>query len=74
MRVDFHPDANQEFQASAGYYNNEVPRLGEAFIAEVERVTEVIQEHPTIGQPLDVISISKVYLLQEGWCKLQAPD
>jgi toxin ParE1/3/4 len=55
MRVDFQPDASEQFQASAAYYNNAVPGLGEAFVSEVERITEIIQAQPTIGQTIDEV-------------------
>lgn len=55
MRIEFHPDANEEFRAASAYYNNEVPGLGEGFISEVERIAELIQAHPTIGQPVDEV-------------------
>jgi toxin ParE1/3/4 len=55
MRVEFHPEANTEFQAAAAYYEKEVPGLGEAFISELERVAELIGAHPGIGNPIDQI-------------------
>jgi plasmid stabilization system protein ParE len=60
MRVEFHPTASEEFEAASAYYNNEVPGLGAGFISEVERISELIQEHPTIGQPIDEVFRSAV--------------
>ena len=47
---------------AAAYYNNEVRGLGAAFISEVERISELIQGHPAIGQPIDEAFRSAVLL------------
>lgn len=55
MRVDFHPAAAEEIDASATYYDTVLPGLGERFISEVERVTELIRVRHSVGQPVDKV-------------------
>ena len=55
MEVEFHPKAAAEFTAASAYYEEEVPGLGGAFITELERVTELIKQHPFIGSPIGKI-------------------
>lgn len=50
MKAIFHPVASEEIVETAAYYEGEVPGLGESFIAEVERVVEVLCDQPNIGQ------------------------
>ena len=55
MEVELHPEAAAEFTAASAYYEQQVPGLGEAFITELERVVELIKQHPFIGNPIDEI-------------------
>jgi len=55
MEVEFHPEAAAEFTAASVYYEEEVPGLGGAFITELERVAELIKQHPFIGSQIDEI-------------------
>lgn len=52
MRADFHPAASDEVLASAVFYENQVPELGERFVLEVERVVALICEQPRLGQQI----------------------
>jgi len=53
MRLEFHPEAELELIEAAVHYELEVPGLGERFEAEVRRATDLLLEHPEIGQPVD---------------------
>ena len=55
MEVEFHPEAAAEFKAASAYYEEEAPGLGDAFITELERVAELIKQHPFIGSQIDEI-------------------
>ena len=50
MKAEFHPTASEEIVGTTAYYEGEVPGLGERFIAEVERIVEVLCDQPKIGQ------------------------
>ena len=50
MQVIFHEFAERELNdAIAYYYSQDRPGLGEAFLAEVERVTRLLAEKPMAG-------------------------
>jgi len=55
MNMEFHPEASLEFHAAADFYESEVPGLGEGFIAEVERISALIEAHPAMGAPIDEV-------------------
>ena len=46
MIASFHDLAKVELNEAAHYYERESPGLGTAFVAEVERCTAAILEHP----------------------------
>ena len=50
MKAEFHPIASGEIVETTAYYEGEVPGLGDRFIAEVERIVEVLCDQPHIGQ------------------------
>ena len=50
MKAGFHPTASKEIVETSAYYEGEVPGLGDRFIAELERVVEVMCDQPNIGQ------------------------
>jgi len=50
MKAEFHPRASEEIIETTAYYEGEVPGLGDRFIAEVERIVEVLCDQPNIGQ------------------------
>jgi toxin ParE1/3/4 len=53
MRYEFHPEAEQELYEAASRYEAEVPELGFRFADEVERVVQLLLEHPELGSRLD---------------------
>jgi plasmid stabilization system protein ParE len=46
MTYTFHPAAEAEFLESVGYYESEVPGLGDAFREEFEALAELIGDSP----------------------------
>jgi plasmid stabilization system protein ParE len=50
MKAGFHSAAAEEIVETTAYYEGEVPGLGDRFIAEVERIVEVLCDQPRIGQ------------------------
>lgn len=44
--ISFHESAESELNEAADYYESQVKGLGIAFLAEVERSTKLIQQHP----------------------------
>jgi plasmid stabilization system protein ParE len=52
MKADFHPTASEEIIETTAYYEGEVPGLGDRFIAEVEKIIEVLCDQPNIGQSI----------------------
>jgi plasmid stabilization system protein ParE len=53
MRLEFHPDAELELIEAALHYELPVPGLGERFESELRRATNLLLDHPEIGQQLD---------------------
>ena len=53
MRLEFHPEAELELIEAALRYELEVPGLGERFESEVRRATDLLLDHPDIGQLVD---------------------
>ncbi|MDB5926141.1 MAG: plasmid stabilization protein [Betaproteobacteria bacterium] len=53
MRLEFHPEAEQEFLEAVLRYEAEVPSLGERFDAELHAATAVLLQYPEIGAPLE---------------------
>ena len=53
MILEFHPDADFEFQEYAQFYESNVPGLGLRFIGEVERASELLNLHPEIGEAIE---------------------
>lgn len=53
MKLEFHPEAEQEFVAAAFRYETEVPGLGQRFYAEVNAATAVLLQYPDIGSPIE---------------------
>jgi toxin ParE1/3/4 len=49
MVISFHELAERELNDAAGYYEQEQPGLGAAFIADVQLCTDAIVEHPEAG-------------------------
>jgi hypothetical protein len=55
MKVEFFPAAEQELMEAAEYYEAQLRGLGEDFILEVERISAVLLELPSLGEKLDSI-------------------
>ncbi|MGH8649061.1 MAG: type II toxin-antitoxin system RelE/ParE family toxin [Burkholderiales bacterium] len=53
MRLEFHPEAELELIEAALRYELQVPGLGERFESEVRRATDLLLDHPEIGQLVD---------------------
>lgn len=53
MRYEFHPEAEQELYEAALRYETEAAGLGVRFTEEVERVIELLLEHPELGSRMD---------------------
>lgn len=55
MKVEFFPAAEQELVEAAENYEAKIRGLGSDFIQEVERVSGVLAELPSLGEKLDTI-------------------
>lgn len=53
MKLEFHPEAEQEFLEAVLRYEAEVPALGERFDGEVRAATAVIVQYPDIGAQIE---------------------
>lgn len=53
MRVEFHPEAEEEFIEQAAYYEEQVPALGVSYIGELESAATLLEEHPKLGAEFD---------------------
>lgn len=53
MNYELHPEAEQELYEAALRYEADVPRLGDRFGDEFERVIRLLLEHPELGARLD---------------------
>jgi plasmid stabilization system protein ParE len=53
MTHRFVDEALAEFVAAGRYYNRQVPGLGDAFVAEIERGIEVILHGPTVWRVVE---------------------
>ena len=52
MTIKYHSEARKEFIDQAGDYEDEVVGLGNEFISEVEKVLDLIRQHPLAGTPI----------------------
>ena len=50
-RVEFHPEAQDEFIAAAQFFERKTENLGADFITLVQRTYERVAEFPNIGRP-----------------------
>src|SRR5262245_10523233 len=53
MKYEFHPEAELELYEAAQRYEAEISGLGMRFGDEVERVIDLLLEHPEIGARVD---------------------
>jgi hypothetical protein len=49
MKYEFHPEAELELYEAAAYYEAGLSGLGRDFSDEVERVVNILLEHPELG-------------------------
>ena len=52
MTIKYHSEARKEFIDQAADYEDEVVGLGDEFIYEVEKVLDLIRQHPFAGTPI----------------------
>jgi hypothetical protein len=55
MKVEFFPAAEEELLDAAAEYESHLSGLGNDFILEVERISSVLIELPSLGEKLDSI-------------------
>jgi plasmid stabilization system protein ParE len=53
MKLEFHPEAEEEFLEAVSYYEAQVPGLGERFDAEVRAAGARLLRYPEIGPFID---------------------
>src|SRR5438105_10124230 len=53
MKLEFHPDAEEEFLEAVSYYEAHVPGLGERLDAQVRIAAALLLELPDIGPSID---------------------
>ena len=53
MTVEFLPEAEEEMIEAAVFYQEQAEGLGERFLDDVERATQLVSEQPLIGQQID---------------------
>ena len=53
MKIAFHPDAEFELNEYASFYETEIPGLGVRFLDEAQRLSNLIAEHPYLGQEIE---------------------
>ena len=51
MKLEFHPDAAEEFGAAVEYYEAAVSGLGNRFLLAVREATDRLLANPEIGRP-----------------------
>ena len=52
MRIAFHPDAESELNDYASFDETEIPGLGVRFLDEAQRLSDLIAQHPYLGQEI----------------------
>jgi plasmid stabilization system protein ParE len=53
MKLEFHPEAEEEFLEAVSYYEAQVPGLGERFEAELRTASALLLAYPEIGPLID---------------------
>lgn len=53
MNVEFHPNAQAEFEEYVRFYESKAAGLGSRFIDEVERASSLLSSHPEIGRVIE---------------------
>jgi plasmid stabilization system protein ParE len=55
MRIEFHPEAEEELIEGSVFYELRVSGLGSRLIDEVQQATELLAERPELGQRIDEV-------------------
>lgn len=55
MKVESFPAAEEDMAEAASEYETRAPGLGDDFIREIERVTGMLIELPSLGEKLDEV-------------------
>jgi plasmid stabilization system protein ParE len=55
MRVEFHPEAEEELIEGSAFYDLRVPGLGSRLIDEVQQATGLLAKRPELGQRIDKV-------------------
>jgi hypothetical protein len=71
--AEFHPEARAEFDAAMEYYELVRPRLGTAFLAEVQAATEYAQRLPQAGSPVSD-ELRRTFIRRFPYCLLYATE
>jgi plasmid stabilization system protein ParE len=58
LPVFFETPATQELIEARDWYNRQRPGMGEKFLDEVERITDLLREHPYLGPAVSPLSRS----------------
>ncbi len=53
MKVEFHPEAEEEFAEAALYYEKRVPSLGDVFLANLNAATRLLAKNGEIGTKIN---------------------
>lgn len=53
MKLEFHPEAEEEFLQAVSYYEAQMPGLGERFDAELRTAAALLLEYAEIGPLVD---------------------
>jgi hypothetical protein len=53
MKLQFHPEAEEELLEAVSYYESKIGGLGERLLAEVRGAGDRLREYPEIGAPLN---------------------
>lgn len=53
MMVEFLAEAEEEMMEATVFYQEQAKGLGERFLDDVERTTQLLDKHPLIGQAID---------------------
>jgi plasmid stabilization system protein ParE len=67
MRLEFHPEAEEEFLDAVSFYESLVPGLGQRFNSEVQTAAARLLAFPEIGPPLEA-SLRKLVLERFPYC------
>jgi hypothetical protein len=69
MKLEFHPEAQQEFLEALSHYEAEVSGLGERFDAEVRRGVTLLRQYPELGATSSTLYLPKPFTLLQSRTK-----